>query len=51
MDDNTFDYSFIDEYEDYIFVSFDEIKNNPNDNQLGNLIRKRYLETLKKSPL
>jgi len=39
------DYDFVNEFEDYIYVSYDEISNNPNDAELGALIRNRYIET------
>jgi len=39
------DYDFINEFEDYIYVSYDEVLNHPNDAELGTLIRNRYIET------
>ena len=47
------DYDFINEFDDFIYVSYDEVLNNPNDIELGALIRKRYVEAqnkLKESP-
>ena len=47
------DYDFINEFDDFIYVSYDEVLNNPNDTELGALIRKRYIEAqdkLKESP-
>ena len=47
------DYDFVNEFDDFIYVSFDEVLNNPNDAELGALIRKRYIEAqdkLKESP-
>ena len=47
------DYDFVNEFDDFIYVSYDEVLNNPNDTELGALIRKRYLEAqnkLKESP-
>ncbi len=47
------DYDFINEFDDFIYVSYDEVLNNPNDTELGALIRKRYVEAqdkLKESP-
>ena len=47
------DYDFINEFDDFIYVSYDEVLNNPNDAELGALIRKRYVEAqdkLKESP-
>ena len=46
-------YDFVNEFDDFIYVSYDEVLNNPNDTELGALIRKRYIETqdkLKESP-
>lgn len=42
------DYNFVNEFDDYIYVSYDEVLNNPNDSQLGTLVRKRYIETQNK---
>lgn len=47
------DYDFVNEFNDFIYVSYDEVLNNPNDIKLGALIRKRYVESqdkLKESP-
>ena len=47
------DYDFVNEFDDFIYVSYDEVLNNPNDTELGALIRKRYIEAqdkLKESP-
>ena len=47
------DYDFINEFEDYIYISFDEVVNHPNDAELGSLVRQRYTEMqnkLKESP-
>ena len=47
------DYDFVNEFDDFIYVSYDEVLNNPNDTELGALIRKRYVEAqnkLKESP-
>lgn len=47
------DYDFVNEFDDFIYVSYDEVLNNPNDIELGALIRKRYVEAqnkLKESP-
>jgi hypothetical protein len=38
------EYDFINEFEDYIYISFDEVLNHPNDAELGALIRARYNE-------
>jgi len=38
------DYDMINEFDDFIYVSYDEVLNNPNDTELGALIRKRYIE-------
>ena len=46
-------YDFVNEFDDFIYVSYDEVLNNPNDTELGALIRKRYIEAqdkLKESP-
>ena len=47
------DCNFVNEFDDFIYVSYDEVLNNPNDIELGSLVRKRYIEAqdkLKKSP-
>ncbi len=47
------DYDMINEFDDFIYVSYDEVLNNPNDTELGALVRKRYIEAqnrLKESP-
>ena len=47
------DYYFVNEFDYFIYVSYDEVLNNPNDAELGALIRKRYVEAqdkLKESP-
>ena len=38
------DYDFVNEFDDFIYISYDEVLNNPNDTELGALIRKRYIE-------
>lgn len=38
------DYDMVNEFDDFIYVSYDEVLNNPNDTELGALIRKRYIE-------
>ena len=38
------DYDFVNEFDDFIYVSYDEVLNNPNDAELGALIRKRYVK-------
>jgi hypothetical protein len=46
-------YDFINEFDDFIYISYDEVLNNPNDTDLGALVRKRYIEAqdkLKESP-
>jgi hypothetical protein len=46
------DYDFVNEFDDFIYISYDEVLNHPNDIELGALVRKRYIETqnkLKKS--
>jgi hypothetical protein len=42
------DYDFINEFEDYVYISYDEISNHPNDVELGALVRNRYLEAQNK---
>lgn len=42
------DYDFIDEFDDFIYVSYNEVLNNPNDAELGALIRNRYIEAQNK---
>jgi hypothetical protein len=37
-------YDFINEFDDFIYISYDEVLNNPNDTDLGALVRKRYIE-------
>jgi hypothetical protein len=47
------DYDMINEFDDFIYISYDEVLNNPNDTELGALVRKRYIEAqdrLKESP-
>ena len=47
------DYDFANEFDDFIYVSYDEVLNNPNDIELGSLVRRRYTEAqnkLKESP-
>jgi hypothetical protein len=39
------DYDLINEFDDFIYISYDEVLNNPNDIELGALVRKRYIET------
>jgi hypothetical protein len=39
------DYDFENEFNDFIYISYDEVLNNPNDFELGALVRKRYIET------
>jgi hypothetical protein len=41
------DYDFINEFDDFIYVSYDEVLNNPNDTELGALIRKKYVDSQK----
>jgi hypothetical protein len=38
------DYDFINEFDDFVYVSYDEVLNHPNDAELGALVRKRYNE-------
>jgi len=38
------DYDFVNEFDDFIYISYDEVLNNPNDAELGALVRKRYIE-------
>ena len=38
------DYDFVNEFDDFIYISYDEVLNNPNDTELGALVRKRYIE-------
>jgi hypothetical protein len=38
------DYDMINEFDDFIYISYDEVLNNPNDTELGALVRKRYIE-------
>jgi hypothetical protein len=38
------DYDFVNEFDDFVYVSYDEILNNPNDSDLGALVRKRCIE-------
>lgn len=42
------DYDFINEFEDYVYISYDEVLNHPNDTELGALVRKRYIEAQNK---
>jgi hypothetical protein len=47
------DYDFVNKFDDFIYVSYDEVLNNPNDIELGSLVRRRYTEAqnkLKESP-
>lgn len=37
-------YDFINEFDDFVYISYDEVLNNPNDIDLGALVRKRYIE-------
>jgi hypothetical protein len=41
------DYDFANEFDDFIYVSYDEVLNNPNDTELGALIRKKYVDSQK----
>jgi hypothetical protein len=42
------DYDFVNEFDDFVYVSYDEVLNNPSDSELGALVRKRYIETQNK---
>ena len=42
------DYDFINEFEDYVYISYDEVLNHPNDTELGALVRERYIEAQNK---
>ena len=42
------DYDFINEFEDYVYISYDEVLNHPNDAELGALVRARYNEAQNK---